>query len=117
MFSSKRKVGYKNINSDVDFKKCIIHSLNDYVFSVLNNILYIKFYIKDIKYRMKLNLNDDVIFNKDNKTMMFYYDDYIWNYNKKCSKKIQNYFKFNFINDETLFNKLYSHTQSIKILM
>ena len=58
MFSSKRKVGYKNINSDVDFKKCIIHSLNDYVFSILNNILYIRFYIKDIKYKMKIKLND-----------------------------------------------------------
>lgn len=116
MFGLRKKIGCKNVNSNIDFKKCKIHSLNDYVFMISNKILFVKFYIDGIKYKLSINLRDniDITFNKDDKTIMFYYDDYIWNYNKKCSKKIQSYFQFNFSNDKILFYKIYSHVLPIK---
>jgi len=116
MFNFRKKIGCKNMDIDIDLKKCKIHSLNNYIFTISNKILYIKFYIDDIKYKLKINLysNIELQFNKDDKTIIFYYNGNIWNYNKKSSKKINTYFQFNFSNNKIGFYKIYSCVIPIK---
>lgn len=116
MFNFRKKIGCKNTKPIIDLKKCKIHSLNNYIFTILNKMLYIKFYIDDIKYKLKINLysNIELQFNKDDNTIIFYYNGNIWNYNTKSSKKINTYFQFNFSNDKIGFYKIYSRVIPIQ---
>lgn len=100
----------------IDLKKCKIHSLHNYNFTILNKILYIRFYLNNIKYKLKINLhsNIELQFNKDDNTIIFYYNGNIWNYNTKSSKKINTHFQFNFSNDKIRFYKIYSRVLPIQ---